>query len=1549
MTSQNTQYSPDDVAIIGMAGRFPGASDIESFWRNLRDGVNSISFFEEEETTKSAAPVKNDSGSVRAAGIVEDVELFDAAFFNFTRREAEITDPQHRLFLECAWQALEDAGYDPERYEGSIGVYSGAGVNSYLLNIYTDRAALEAVGPLQVIIGNEKDHLSTQVSYKLNLKGPSLSVQTTCSTSLVAVSMACQSLLNYQCDMALAGGVSVKAQQKGGHLYQEGGILSPDGYCRAFDAGAQGTVIGNGLGIVVLKRLEDALADGDHIQAIIKGTAINNDGSSKVGYTAPSVEGQAGVIAEALAAAKVEPESISYVEAHGTGTSIGDPIEIAALTQAFRGGTRKEGFCAVGSVKTNIGHLNTAAGVAGLIKTTLALRNRLLPPSLNFEQPNPQIDFARSPFYVNTELAEWKTDGAPRRAGVSSFGIGGTNAHVILEEAPASEETESRRPNHLLLLSARTATALDNATENLARYLAQHPDANLADVSYTLQVGRKVFGHRRALVCRTTAEAIEALESKRALTREEEQRDRSVIMMFPGQGTQYVNMARELYGAEPMFAEQVDLCAETLRPHLGLDLRDVLYPTGDADAAASQLNQTALAQPALFVIEYALARLWMSWGVSPAAMIGHSIGEYVAACLSGVISLEDALFLVSERGRLMQRTTKGSMLAVHLSEEGVREFLKRDERLSLAAVNNRKLCVVSGCTEVIEQLAALCAERDIESSRLHTSHAFHSEMMSPILGEYEEQVRRIRLHPPRIPYISNVTGTWITASEATDPAYWVRHLRQTVRFAEGIAELVRDPELVFLEVGPGGSLGASVREAEDNRADRLVLSSLRHPRDERPDCAFILNTLGALWAASVAIDWNGFHAEEQRRRLPLPTYPFERQPYWIDAKPQADHAAQTQNPSDQKLAVEDWFSAPVWKQSPRVGRFALDAATDEKLQWLIFVDDYGLGTQLARELEARGHEVVTVVPGEEFEILGPQSYAINALRRENYLRLFETLQASGTTPQRIIHLWSLNGAETAEACAVDETATQLRGFHSLLLLAQALAAGTLAAPLRLEVISNNIHDITGAESLCPAHATMLGACATIRRELPNVSCRATDVLIPEPDSQPQRRLVELLIEEFAAEPADEVVAYRGHHRWIQSTESLRIDSAHRRTRLREGGVYLITDGLSEMGLALAESLAAAKAKLALVSEERFPAPSEWDQWLRTHDEDDEVNSSIRRLRALEEAGAEVLTIEADLNRTEQMPAIVKRVLERFGRLDGVLHMHERRQPEPLRLKSEEVVRQVLASRMMTTLALDAALDDVPLDFFLLSSSDNSINSVLGDIDYCAGNAFLDAFAHFNTSRRGRPTTALDWGVRRREAGAATPGNELPASQSALEEIERQFGMSIEERVEAVRRVLACELPQVIISVHDARLLRARQKSLAESVIQREPEQAPASACESQQHAATKAYVPPSSPLEQTIAGLWRELLGVEAVGLHDNFFDLGGNSLTGIQLMSRLRQSFLLELPMNRLFESPTVAGLAAAISEVQLQEMERQELERLIQEIENSSIEELEARLANA
>ncbi|WP_254564924.1 type I polyketide synthase [Oscillatoria sp. HE19RPO] len=878
----------DAIAIVGMAIRFPGADSVEQFWHNLQQGVESISFFSEADMIAAGLNPEliQNPRYVKARSILENVEQFDANFFGFTPREAAITDPQHRLMLECAWESLENAGYNSETYPGRIGVYAGMGLSSYsLFNLYPNRDLIESVGVFQTLISNDKDFLPTRISYQLNLRGPSVNVQTACSTSLVAVHIACQSLLNGECDMALAGAASIRVPQQSGYLYQEESILSPDGHCRPFDANAQGTVFGNGAGIVVLKRLEDAIAEGDTIRAIIKGSAINNDGHLKVGYTAPSVAGQAEAIAEAMAVANVNPETVSYIQTHGTATALGDPIEIAALTQVFSGHTDKKACCALGSVKSNIGHLDTAAGIAGLIQTVLALEHQAIPPSLHFESPNPQIDFENSPFYVNAKLSEWPAGETPRRAGVSSFGIGGTNAHIVLEEAPVtSKKVQNSRQTQLLVISAKTVSALEQASQNLADYLKTHSDCNLADVAYTLQVGRRGFNYRRMVVAETAEAAAIALSSREpqsVFSGECATVNPPVTFMFPGQGSQYVNMGRGLYDNQPIFREWVDRACELLLPHLGLDLRTLLYPEPHAEAAATEkLAQTQFTQPALFVIEYATAQLWQSWGIQPTGAIGHSIGEYVAACLAGVFSFEDALALVAVRGRLMQQLPGGSMLAVCLSAEEVRTYL--EDSLSLATINSPSLCAVSGKTEAIAQLERQLTATGVTCRRLHTSHAFHSPMMEPILDEFRDRVAQVRRNPPQLPFISNLTGTWITPEEAIDPHYWANHLRQPVQFSDGIAEVLTRENSIFLEVGPGRTLSTLTQQQVHPKSPRTILCSLRHPRDGQSDLAFLLATAGRLWLSGVQMDWMAFSSQENPRRIPLPTYPFQRQRYWID-------------------------------------------------------------------------------------------------------------------------------------------------------------------------------------------------------------------------------------------------------------------------------------------------------------------------------------------------------------------------------------------------------------------------------------------------------------------------------------------------------------------------------------------------------------------------------------------------------------------------------------------------------------------------------------------
>jgi non-ribosomal peptide synthase protein (TIGR01720 family) len=1521
-SDDRVNHMDETIAIIGMAGRFPGAASIDQFWHNLQNGIESVSFFSDEELLQSGASPQAlaDPSYIKAGAILENIECFDARLFGFSPREAELLDPQHRLFLECAWEALETAGYDSHSYQGLIGVFAGAGWSRYML--YNLLPNLDTVDEFQARLGTDKDFVPTRLSYKLNLKGPSVNIQTACSTSLVAIHMACQSLLNGECDMALAGAASLKIPQKTGYFYQENGVVSPDGHCRAFDARSQGFVPGSGAGIVLLKRLSDALRDGDSIVAVIKGSAINNDGAAKMGYTAPGVEGQAEVISEALAIAGVGADTIDYVETHGTGTALGDPIELRALTQAFRAQTKKRGFCAIGSVKTNIGHLDTAAGVAGVIKTALALKHKIVPPSLHFVEPNPEIDFEASPFYVSVESAEWKATGHPRRAGVSAFGIGGTNAHIILEEAPARALSAPSRPQQLLILSAKTPSALETCTSNLASYLATG-DADLADVSLTLQVGRRALEHRRILVCSDVRDAVSKLESldpRRVLTGECEPDERRVAFMFPGGGTQYPNMALDLYATEPAFQRLLDECAELVKPSLECDFRRYLYPPVDAlDEATRKLKRTSFALPALFAVEYSLARLWMSWGIVPEAMIGHSLGEYVAACLAGVFSLRDALALVALRGKLIEKLPSGAMLSVPLPEQELRNMI--GESLSLAAVNGPSHCVVSGPTATIERLAEDLIHRNVETRRLNIEAAGHSSMIEPILEAFGEFIERLDLSAPRIPFVSNLTGTWIRPSEATDPRYWQEHLRETVRFSQGLQHILENHERILLEVGPGNTLSTLARQHPERRAHQAVVSSMRHPKDLQSDVGVLLGSLGKVWLEGARVDWQAFHSTDTCHRVPLPTYPFERQRYWIDAPAGSaeKHGTKRNHSMSKKADIADWFYLPVWKESTAPRKLNGVDRGDGPTCCLIFTDPNSIGARLSERLVVDGNLVTVVIPGEGFAKLDDRLYCVNPRQRDDYEALLKEMESLGLRPRKIVHLWSVtsNDTECSDLDSVDQV--QNLGFYSLLLLTQALGEQVFSAALTggggleaLEVliVTNDMQDVTGEERLRPEKATVLGPCRVIPQEYPNVTCRSIDITIPETRKEDQ--LVDHLVGELGSNSADRVVAYRGNHRWVQAFEQVRLSqSSSPRVSLREGGVYLISGGLRGIGLELAAYLArTVRARMILTTHSFFPCREDWQKWLDSHPQDDMVSGQIQRLREIESTGAEVIVGFADVADSEAMSLVVGEARERFGGINGVIHSAGVRPEGIIQQKEHETSARTLAPKVKGTLVLSRSLADSTLDFFVLCSSLRAIVGGTGMVDHAAANSFLDAFAH-SRRKEGEAVVSINW-----DSWGEVGQSIIPSGRLA-EEQKLKARMLTVEGIEAFGRVLETSLSQVIVSIQDIQsAIDFYSGAMPADEIHDIQRRQSSGTAHSRPHLRT-AYVAPGDEVEVILAGIWQDLLGLEKVGIHDNFFELGGDSVIGIRIIARCSQAGL-RLTPRKVFEHQTIAELAAAAERMQ-------------------------------
>lgn len=878
-----------DIAVIGIACQFPGAKNYREYWENLKQGKETISFFSDEELLDShiSEALLNQSNYIKAKGLIEGVEQFDAPFFYINGLEAELMDPQHRLYLQCAWSALEDAGYHSAN-AGIVGSFVGCGFCSYYVkNVLNNQKIRESVNEFQSYINNVGDTISTRLSYKFNLTGPSVTILTACSSGLVSLCTACDSLLNYHCDIALAGAVSIQFPHRSGYLYEKGMIHSPDGHCRPFDQKAQGTVVSEGLGVVVLKRLDEAIKDRDHIYAVIKGYSINNDGASKVSFTAPSIEGQASVILEAQEMAEIDPESLTFIEAHGTGTEMGDPIEVSALVEAFElRGTKKKQFCALGSVKSNIGHTDAAAGMAGFIKAVLSVYYGAIPPTLHFSQPNPKIDFENSPFYVNDRYKQW--EGSPRRAGVSAFGIGGSNAHVILEEYVSKEEREAiQSPYAIVPLSAFSQEALHRYFDQLRLFLANHPETSIHDLSYTHQMGRKEFNYRGFFIASSSSEALAILDhqkEEKIAYGHVEGTAPDLVFMFPGQGSQYQEMGHELYQYEPVFRSTIDYCAEYLKPILEIDVRYLIYPKlyKSSTPHSLSLNDTVITQAAVFIVDYAMAQLLISWGFTPNALIGHSLGEYVAACVSGVFSLDEALNVIALRGKLIQSLPKGAMLAVQLSQEELAPYLS--SKISLAAVNLPNQCVLSGSIEEIKKLEAQFLQEEVVTHLLKTSHAFHSSLLDPILDDFETIFTKIDFKEPQIPYISNQTGTWIRNEEATSPIYWRKHLRETVLFAQGIKSLLEDDRLVLLEVGAGNILSHFAHHFLANKKAKTV-SSLPPAHARVSEMYGLLKAVGQLWIEGVPFNWQSFNKAPKGEKISLPTYPFDPHVYWINPDP----------------------------------------------------------------------------------------------------------------------------------------------------------------------------------------------------------------------------------------------------------------------------------------------------------------------------------------------------------------------------------------------------------------------------------------------------------------------------------------------------------------------------------------------------------------------------------------------------------------------------------------------------------------------------------------
>ncbi len=1497
------------IAIVGMQVRVPGADSLAQFWSNLRSGVESVTFFGDDALRAAGvdeATLANPD-YVKAMGYLPGVEQFDAAFFNLTPREAEILDPQHRLLLEGVWRALEHAAIDPERYPGRIGLFAGVGLNGYLLhNLIGHPELLESVGGWQLTLSNDKDFATTRVAYKLNLQGPAVTMNTACSTSLVATVMAAQSLLSHQCDVIVAGGCSIHFPQDQGYFHVKGGTLSPDGHCRPFDSKAAGTIDGNGCALVVLKRLSDALADGDAIYGVIRGFAINNDGSLKVGYSAPSVGGQAEVITEALEIAGLSADAIDYVETHGTATDLGDPVEVSALTEAFRASSTRVGDCAIGSLKSNIGHLDTAAGSASLIKTVLAMAAGEIPPTCHFERPNPKLSLSESPFFVNNTLLPWpRRVNAPRCAGVSSFGIGGTNAHVIVEEPPVRSPTPTGRPWLLLPLAARSQDALVRMSNELAAHIDEHPDQSLADIAYTLQVGRRHFPWRRVVVVASDDRRAASAALRDETTGFRGQAPTSTIapiFLLPGQDAHAANMALLLYRDEPQFRATLAYCQGLLAEQHGIDLLSLLYPTASLGGrAASPRGTEAEIDPCvdplpLYVINYALASLWQSWGVMPRAMVGYSLGEYVAATVAGVVSLADGLKIAVAARQLLRTLKPGRMVAVSQSAAELQGRLPQDSYIAM--VIGPKQVVVAGTDAAMTLLIERLHSAAIQWRPVSLTLPFHTPLMAPFLAPFAKVLGEVRFHPPQIPYLCSLTGDWITAAEATDVAHYLRLATTTVRldrmFERLFTELAAAREGLLLEVGPSQVLTTLVHQHPQRPEWLPVYSSLVDPRyrtggaSHAHDAVHLLGTAGRLWLAGVAFDWASF-AEAGCRRVALPGHPLSPQRFWIEpartvAPPERAESGAVHKEPD----LGRWFYLPGWRRLPPTTATVAPAS-----RWLLIADATGLAEQVASALRAAGALVVLVYPC-AVEVPGllqgtmATGYSLEGCDANAWAALFAAL--GEWRPTQMVHL-ALYQALPAEGTDA---------FETLVALGYAIGRHYFSDNITLTLVADRLCAVDSAGVPDAVKAVALGPLRVVAQEYPNIATRMIDVDVPP-------RLA-LLLSELADELAPRSVALRGASRlreYFEAAPLAMVDGVP--VRLRRGGVYLITGGLGNIGLALAHYLAEVlAAKLVLVARTQLPPRALWAEHLAgptTH-----LSSQLQRLLAIEALGSELLLCSADVADEAAMSDVFSAAEVRFGAIHGVIHAAGLVGEHSFVTLSDALSRadangRQFPAKVTGTEVLANLLLPRSFDFCLVCSSLSPLLGGLGFAAYAATNLYVDArVAGLNQRQPGR-WLSVNW------EGWMFAEEERPkgltSSAGALE-----LGMTPREGCEAFARLMASpSLERVVISSGDL------QRRLAQWVERKTETTAAARPASGHSRPDLLGeYTAPRGATEQRLVTLWEQLLGIDGIGVEDSFFELGGNSLLLTQLVAMMRRTFQVELALGELFGQPTVAAIATLI-----------------------------------
>ena len=1490
----NNKVRKKDIAIIGMSAKFPESKNIEEFWQNLCQGKELVHFYSDDELRELGMSNRDidRSNFVSAEGRIEDTENFDSSFFGYTKHEAASMDPQIRLLHEQTWLALEDAGCNPYKYDGKIGLYIAASDNLDW-RTYTNLSRNENINPFYLNQISNRTYASTLISYKLNLKGPSYFVDTACSSSLVAIHIACRNVLMKECTVAIAGGVSISSSVNRGYYYEEGSKESKDGYCRAFDKDASGIISGEGVGLVVLKKLEDAINDRDHVYAIIRSSAVNNDGDRKIGYTAPSIIGQCDCIKLAHQIADISPDSISYIETHGTGTRLGDPIEIEALNKAFDYNT--DHSCAIGSVKTNMGHLDTGSGVAGLIKTTLALKNKEIPISLHFNEPNPEINFKSGPFHVNTKLTKWENNGGyPLRAGVSSFGIGGTNAHVILEEAPPVASSSPSRSYQLLNISAKTFSALKRNVKNLKKYLECNNDTKLSDLAYTLKIGRSSFPYRKILVCKDRENAIEELSSllvggkPKAVS---ENISNKIVFMFPGQGSQHVNMCADLYKDEKAFQAEVDKCFRIVQRLFGKNLKSVVFSESKDD-----INNLEFALPLIFIFEYSLARLMMYWGIQPDIMIGHSNAEYVAACISGVFTLESALELMVKRGELMQKMPPGKMLSISISEDELSPYLEAHKDVSLAAINSPESCVVSGPEGTIDGFQKLIEKSGFMTKTVRSSHAGHSHMMDDILAEFETVMGQVNIYPHQIPFISNVTGKKVEDNKITTSKYWADHLRHTVKFSDGISEIMTDEHVLFVEVGPGKTLGSFVGTNQSKGEGHKVINLLGHPKARSNDILNILSGLGKLWLNGIEPNWRSFYKDEDRQKVSIPTYSFDKFKYPVRVNISKMITEMISDKPSVLGSISDWFYVPTWEVSELIND---KITTDQKCLNMIFLDNCGVGKELMQEFERIGVNVIGIKQGKFFNQNSHHLFEINPTSNEDYTTLFETIKSDAPFI-RIIFAWGVS-EEVKYKITRASVKKQLNvGFYSLLNIIKTLNLVLKNISVELISITNNLHQVLREDYISPEKAPLLGAVRVIPKEYSNVKCRNIDITLLERGAT----LTKCIFKEIVSDFEHEVSAYRHGSRFVNSIKSVKVIARQNdHYPFISGGVYLITGGLGGIGLTIAKKISenVKGVNLILLGRKDLTTNGSWKDWVSSHDEENPLYDIIKELSQIEENGSKVYYSSVDVSNHKALEKVIRKLEQKTGAVCGVIHsagvadfggvIHRRTK------KDSDIV---FAPKIYGTLALSQILSKNKLDFFVLHSSLSSMLGHFGEVGHVAANLFLDSFAKQQATVNGARVISIGWNAWR-DVGQAAMEAERNNTSVSIDSI------SPEDGYEVLIRSIKAKLPQSIISVigpkgyskmtRDFQELPENEKVLEEPVDYEEVD--------------STTFL---SSVEESLFEIWQNFLSRSDFGVDTDFFELGGDSLKAVTLINRMQKFYGVEISLIDFYSKSNIKELANEI-----------------------------------